>query len=217
MGQKATVRKTSDSREKLLDAVLGLVWQSNYDSVGINEICESAGVTKGCFYHHYESKAALFYAAAQYYWEGMKQELDRIFSPDQTALEQLESMIQFIIEKQRAEIAEHGRITGCPFFTSGAQCGTGEEMVRRSALEMSEKVVRYSTALVRNLLQEENLASPCDPVQMGRMVHEYIHGLMMYAELHQQLPMLAKDLREGLYRLLDVKPEARRRAVAIKA
>jgi TetR/AcrR family transcriptional repressor of nem operon len=54
------MRKPAETRESLLEAALELIWQSNYVSVGISEICERAGTTKGAFYHHFESKAVLF-------------------------------------------------------------------------------------------------------------------------------------------------------------
>ena len=36
-----------ETRERLLETALELIWQSNYSSVGVNEICKQAGVTKG--------------------------------------------------------------------------------------------------------------------------------------------------------------------------
>ena len=62
------MREPSKTREKLLETAIELVWQSNYCSVGVMEICKRAGVTKGAFYHHFESKADLFYAAAQHHY-----------------------------------------------------------------------------------------------------------------------------------------------------
>jgi TetR/AcrR family transcriptional repressor of nem operon len=39
------LRRSCDTKEKLLETAIELVWKSNYDSVGVNEICEKAGVT----------------------------------------------------------------------------------------------------------------------------------------------------------------------------
>ena len=43
------MRAPSETREKLLQTAIDLVWQSNYCSVGVAEICARAGVTKGAF------------------------------------------------------------------------------------------------------------------------------------------------------------------------
>ena len=72
------MRNPAETREKLLETATDLIWQSNYNVVGVNEICKQAGVTKGAFYHHFETKADLFVAASRHYWDGMKLELDEI-------------------------------------------------------------------------------------------------------------------------------------------
>ncbi len=202
--------KSLISRQNLLEAAIDLIWQSNYDRVGINDICTVAGVTKGCFYHHFDSKASLFQSAALFYWEQTKEHLDRIFSPHHTAIEQLHGLLGFIVEKHRTELEERGVISGCPFFTCGAQAGAEEEKLQDISIDMSEKVIRYSTILVRNLQEEACLSSPAEPAWVGRLLHAYIHGLVMYARIHQDLATLEKDLYEGGYRLLNVKPDLRR-------
>lgn len=204
------MRKTTDTKERLLETAIELIWQSSYENTGINEICARAGVTKGCFYHYFESKAELFHEAAEYHWEKMKQEMDRIFSPNQTSLEQLEGLIGFIIEKQGRDQRDDNPVSGCPIFTSGAQCGCEESEVRRTAVEMSDRAVRYATALVKNLMVDGHLASDCDPHQIGRMLHSYIQGLLLYGRIHHDLDVVKIDLREGLYRLIHLKPELRK-------
>ena len=95
------MRNAAETREKLLETATRLIWQSNYSCVGVNEICKQAGVTKGAFYHHFESKADLYVAASRHYWDFMKSDLDAIYSPSYTPLEQLENLIH-LIKKQYA-------------------------------------------------------------------------------------------------------------------
>ena len=118
------MRTHTDTKEKLLDTAIQLIWQSNYSNVGVNDICQQAGVTKGSFYYYFETKADLFYEACQHYWCSMKKDMDAIFSPTFTAQEQLENLIQYVVDKQKKD--EHGDdnpVSGCPFFTSGGQAG----------------------------------------------------------------------------------------------
>ena len=81
----------TDTRTLLLETALNLIWNSNYNSVGVNEICKQAGVTKGSFYHHFESKAELFCEATSHHWDHIRQDLDCILSPINSPLEQLEN------------------------------------------------------------------------------------------------------------------------------
>ena len=52
------------AREKLLDASLVLIREKGYSATSVDELCAKAGVTKGAFFHHFESKEALGVAAA---------------------------------------------------------------------------------------------------------------------------------------------------------
>lgn len=57
------------AREKLLDAAIKLVREKGFAATSVDELCREAGVTKGAFFHHFESKEALAVAAADYWTE----------------------------------------------------------------------------------------------------------------------------------------------------
>lgn len=206
-------RDASKTREKLLETAIELVWQSNYDNVGVNEICSRAGVTKGAFYHHFESKADLYLAASRHYWDALKVELDTIYSPAFTPLENLENLIQFAVSRQKEKVLasltangfESSEVGGCPFFTCGGQVGVGEEKVRQASVEMAENGLRYFVALVRSLKAVDALDGDPDPEQTGRMLFQYMQGLHIYARVMNDPDTVEADLRTGFYRMLDLK------------
>lgn len=216
------MRDSAKTRDRLLETALQLVWQRNYDNVGVNEICSRAGVTKGAFYHHFESKGDLYYAASLYAWEQMKQDLDEIFSPMHGALEQLETVIDFIVAKQASARAAReaeepsAEVVGCAFFSS-SEVGASEEKVRDAAVMMADNAIRYHTALVRRLKAEGLLNGDPDPEQLGRLLFQYVHGLLNYGRLRDSLAAVEADLREGMYRLVDLKAEYRRQPKAAAA
>lgn len=211
--------KASETRIKLLDTAVNLIWQSNYKAVGVAEICKHAGVTKGSFYHHFESKADLYVAASEHSWEQFRAEFDTIYSPRFGPLEQLENLIQLIVEQRGSEAPSDGNpVAGCPFFTSGSQAGCDEEKVRDVSLQMAERCNRYNAALVRNLKGAGMLADDVDPDQTGRMLHHYVLGLLMYGRVRFSMEAVKDDLRDGIYRLICLKPEYRQsQAAADKA
>lgn len=214
------MREPVKTRETLLDTAIQLIWQANYDSVGVNEICARAGVTKGAFYHHFESKADLYYAAAGHYWDQLKKELDAVYSPSFTPLENLENLIKFVIGRLGGQHVpcegaggEALQSIGCPFFVCGGQAGAGEEKVRQASVELGENGVRYYAALVRGLKADGALRGNPDPATIGRLLFQYMQGVLVYARVMQNVSAVEPDLREGFYRLLDLKPEHWRKPV----
>lgn len=57
------------ARQKLLDAALSVIRTKGYAATTIDELCATAGVAKGSFFHHFKSKEALAVAAADYWSE----------------------------------------------------------------------------------------------------------------------------------------------------
>ncbi len=66
---KQPVNAKQSARDKLLDAAVHVVRQKGYASTSVDDLCKAAGVTKGAFFHHFESKEDLGVAAAQYWNE----------------------------------------------------------------------------------------------------------------------------------------------------
>lgn len=197
-----------DTRLKLMQTATALIWDSNYDNVGIADICKQAGVTKGAFYHHFASKAELFACACKHDCGEMNKEMDEILSPRHSAMEQFEFVFAMILGKQCRGDGET-QICGCPFFTAGAQAGCEELEVRAASRELSDNGVLYFGALARNLQAEGCLERSVDAEQLGRLIHQFVQGLMMHGRIFQDFPQFSLDLREGLYQLLGVKKEHR--------
>lgn len=57
------------ARGKLLDAAIKLVRQKGYAATSVDELCATAGVTKGAFFHYFPSKDSLAVAAANHWTE----------------------------------------------------------------------------------------------------------------------------------------------------
>jgi TetR/AcrR family transcriptional repressor of nem operon len=58
-----------DSKTKLLDAAVRVIRTKGYAASTLDDICKSAGLTKGSFFHHFESKEELAVEAARRFAE----------------------------------------------------------------------------------------------------------------------------------------------------
>src|SRR2546429_8544040 len=105
--------RVTDTRDKLLEAALQLVWEEGVGSASVDEICEKAQVRKGSFYHFFKSKGELVIAALEAHWEGARVEFDRIFSPSVPPVERLREFFAFMLRRQAAKKEQVGRVLGC--------------------------------------------------------------------------------------------------------
>ncbi len=58
-----------DARTRLLEAARDLIRERGYAGTSIEDLCRSAGVSKGAFFHHFADKSALGVAAAEFWAE----------------------------------------------------------------------------------------------------------------------------------------------------
>ena len=64
----ATNRSAEPSaRTRLLDAAMQVIREQGYAATSVDDICRAAGVTKGAFFHYFESKEDLAVAAAAHF------------------------------------------------------------------------------------------------------------------------------------------------------
>lgn len=61
---KKKTRDSAGTRTRLLDAARDVIRAKGYTATSVDDICEAAGVTKGSFFHHFQSKEQLAIAAA---------------------------------------------------------------------------------------------------------------------------------------------------------
>lgn len=57
----------NNAKTKLLDAAVDVIRAKGYSATTVDDLCRAAGVTKGAFFHYFESKEALAIAAAGHF------------------------------------------------------------------------------------------------------------------------------------------------------
>ena len=200
------MRRQSDTKQKLLNTAVELIWENSYGSISVDDICSRAGVNKGSFYYAFKSKSELAVAAFENHWNKKRALMDQIFSSQVSPLERLENYCNRIVQDQLEKHAKIGKLCGCPFSSVGSELSTQDESIRKKAHELSERSMKYLAAALRDAAAEGTLEVK-DPVELAREVFCYTAGLIMQAKIENN-PAVLKCMKKGVFRLLGAKPLA---------
>jgi TetR/AcrR family transcriptional repressor of nem operon len=197
------VKQESETKRKLLETALELIWESSYGSVSVDDICTKAGVNKGSFYYAFKSKSDLAVAAFERHWDVRRPALDQIFSTQTPPLERLAKYCQAIIDEQTAHYKRAGKVLGCPFCCLGSELSTQDENIRQKIEQTTGRSLKYLESVVRELATE-GLIEAKDHAELGRELNSYIMGAILQAKIENN-PKSLERLKQGVLRLLNVK------------
>ena len=200
------MRREGETRLKLLNTAVDLIWENSYGSISVDDICQRAGVNKGSFYYAFKSKSELAVAAFENHWNKKRALMDQIFSSQVSPLERLENYCNRIVQDQLEKHDKIGKLCGCPFSSVGSELSTQDESIRKKAHELSERSMKYLAAALRDAAAEGTLEVK-DPVELAREVFCYTAGLIMQAKIENN-PAVLKCMKKGVFRLLGAKPLA---------
>jgi AcrR family transcriptional regulator len=71
-------QRSEETKTHILAAAESCFAQGGYDGTSVARICQEAGVSKGAFYHHFESKQAVFLALLYRWLALMDGQMDRL-------------------------------------------------------------------------------------------------------------------------------------------
>src|ERR1700677_4588113 len=121
------MKPEGETKKKLLKVAMELIWEQSYGSVGVEDICKRAGVTKGSFYFAFPSKSDLACAAFEEKWQAHRPVLDRIFSAQVAAQAQFDQYTDLIVNDQLEKFKTFGKMCGCPYCSIGSELSTQDE------------------------------------------------------------------------------------------
>jgi TetR/AcrR family transcriptional repressor of nem operon len=109
----AEPESTTDTRQRILDAALHLFHRDAYQAVGINAICNEAGVVKGSFYHFFPSKQALLAAVVETLAVERRKTWQQARSNAPSNREAIQEFFRLWLETSEQQQKQHGQALGC--------------------------------------------------------------------------------------------------------
>ena len=194
MGQR------NNTKEKLINGALELMHARSYSNVGVQELCDLAGVKKGSFYHFFPSKRDLTLAALDQQCEILREEMWAIaFSRDFTPLKRIERYLEMAYEGQKACWESTGTVRGCPFGNLALELSTQDDVIRDRISEIFEESVRNLEATLIEAVQVGEIPE-LDTKQTALAILAYLEGIILVAKSKND-PEVIRNLAPAVFRL----------------
>lgn len=197
--------RVNDTREKLLEAALQLVWQEGVGSASVDEICEKAQVRKGSFYHFFKSKAELVMAALDAHWNEARVEFDRVFSPSVLPIDRLKGFFEFMLRGQEYKRQQAGRVLGCPYASVGVSCSSEEQLIRERVDQIFGTFKKYFESTLREGQADGSIPVKDIPATV-ETIFQFIEGAMSAARIQNSLKPV-QNMGRGAFMMLGLEWE----------
>ncbi|WP_194911070.1 TetR/AcrR family transcriptional regulator [Catenulispora rubra] len=179
--------RTSDAKEKILNAAQTLIELNGYSALGVAEICKAADVPKGSFYYFFASKEALALAVLDEHWRLQRADWERVLGGNASAaLPPLDRLRQLFVETEaglRAGQRSCGTVSGCMFGNLTLELSNQTEPIRKRLQEIFEVQVEMVEKVVTEA-RERGEATVTDVREAARSVVAQLEGQVLFAKLY---------------------------------
>ncbi|MBY8879091.1 TetR/AcrR family transcriptional regulator [Actinacidiphila acidipaludis] len=176
--------RTSDARQKILDAAQALIELRGYSALGVAEICKAAGVPKGSFYYFFESKESLALTVLDEHWAAQRTAWTGLLTD--TATPPLHRLRRLFEETEAAQLAgqqDCGTVSGCMFGNLSLEMSNQTEAVRTRLQEIFDAQVDMVEAVVAEA-RDRGEAGVTDVHEAARSVVAQLEGQVLFAKLY---------------------------------
>jgi TetR/AcrR family transcriptional repressor of nem operon len=189
-----------DTKQRLLDTAQKLFYARSYEDVGVQEICQEAGVKKGSFYHFFPSKRDLTLAILDESWKHLRETmLADAFIRDIPPLKRIERFLDAQYRHHKVVKDETGQVLGCPFGNLAGEMSTQDEVLRQRL----KQIFRDLEAPIEAVLEEAMAAGELEELDSratASAMVAYIEGLTLMAKTLND-PEVVKTLGPAMLKL----------------
>jgi TetR/AcrR family transcriptional regulator, transcriptional repressor for nem operon len=184
--------KDNDTKQKILDTAAELFYMQSYTAVGVATICNEAGVSKGSFFHFFNSKQDLALAVLDQFSDHLGATLvaDSL-STSKPPLERLDQFINMLYEIQKAYVKQEGHLPGCPFGNMAVEQATQDEVIRKKVEECLAGLSQSLQIVVADAVKSGDMPAVDEEATAVAML-SYIEGIQLIAKTRNDAEVIRK-------------------------
>ncbi|MBK8417783.1 TetR/AcrR family transcriptional regulator [Candidatus Villigracilis saccharophilus] len=187
-------QRSEETRSKIISSAIKLFSTRGYNTASVDDICKDAEISKGAFYHHFESKQALFLALLDGWLTTIDQgiEASRESSVPETF---------FLITQAFPYIFKTAN-EGLPMFLEFWLQASRDEKIWQASIAPYRRYHKYFTSLIKRGVDEGSFVD-VDPELTARMIVSMAMGLLLQSLLDPKGAKWEKTAREITTMMMD--------------
>lgn len=146
-----------ERRANLFDAALAVFAELGYDRATLSDVVDRIGVTKGCLYHHFQSKEQLFLALLRDRVAAAVRDDEEVLTRSTGSREQV---LRSLVERHWAHLQEPGQIELTTLAINELP------KIPDAGRDVFNDVVARKRAMMREALERENPGAEVQPVEI---------------------------------------------------
>jgi AcrR family transcriptional regulator len=187
-------QRSEETRTKIMESAIKLFSTNGYNKASVDNICAEAGISKGAFYHHFESKQALFLALLDGWLKNIDNAIEA--SKELTAPEtftQMSEAFPYIFETAG---------DGLPMFLEFWLQASRDKKIWEASISPYRRYHKYFTSLIKKGVDEGSFVE-VDPELTSRMIVSTAMGLLLQSLLDPKGAKWEKVARESTTMLVN--------------
>jgi AcrR family transcriptional regulator len=167
-------QRSEETRSKIITSAIKLFSNRGFNAASVDVICKDAGISKGAFYHHFESKHALFLALLDVWLQTIDTAIEA--SKDKTVPETFAQMTEAFpyIFQTAGE--------GLPMFLEFWLQASRDEKIWQASITPYRRYHKHFTALIKKGVDEGSFVE-VNPELTSRMIMSTAMGLLLQSLL----------------------------------
>src|ERR1700709_1391084 len=171
-----------DVRARLLEAGVQTFSKSGFNGCSVQDITDAAGVPKGSFYNHFDSKEALGAAALEHYWADGA--CDRLLVLDQPGLAPRERLRTYF-EQISADVAEMGFTCGCLIGNMAAELSDHSSVISAQLSAIFAGWSRRVATCIREAQDAGEVCKDADPDMVATFILNAWEGAVLRSRIEK--------------------------------
>jgi TetR/AcrR family transcriptional repressor of nem operon len=184
-----TQRSRTNTRQRLVDAAMDLMWKHGIGEVSVDMILERADVLKGSFYHFFTSKADLLLECLDNVWHHQAERLAVIYAEAATPEEALEQHLQMLAQAQIEGNERLGFVPGTFHMSMPTSLLREDARITGKLHELMESNLQYLETGLRQIADRRGLSRSVKVT--ARLLSYRVAGAVLAARMNNSLKPLA--------------------------